>query len=125
MHLPCGEVVTYTTIRPNIRLLTRDIRALGYDVWDHHVDIVGFQHPQPPRGVLLHSLILGRVILLFAAREEGSSSSESSSSGASNQSGKGPFEYYIDSDNVDSDTGEWGRLDFRRIVDIEHTDTDN
>jgi hypothetical protein len=90
--------VVYTTVRPNIRLLKRDIRNLGYDVWDHHVDIVGFQHPQPPLGVVLHSFILGRVIILFAAREEGSSST---SSGESNQSS----EYFIDSDNVDSDTG--------------------
>ena len=96
----------------------RDIRARGYDVWDHHVDITGFQHPNLPPGVLLHSIIIGRVILLLAECEEGSSSS-----GALDQSSEGV--YYYDSDNVDSDTGERGRLKRHHNPDAEHEDSDN
>ena len=125
LHLPRGEVVVYATVRPNIRVLARDIRALGYDVWDHHVDITGFRHPQPPPGVLLQSIILGRVILLFAEREEGSSTRDSSSSGSSDQSSEGSSETYLDSSNVDSDTGQWGRRSRRHNPDAERANTGN
>ncbi len=113
LHLPRNEVVVYATVRPNARLLARDIQNLGYDVWVHHVDTTGFQHPNPPQGVLLHSIAIGRVIILFAARDEGSSPSDSSSVAS--------YETYVDSDAVDSDTGHWGRLAYRRNADAEHS----
>lgn len=115
LHLPRNEVVVYATARPNARLLARDIQNLGYDVWVHHVDTIGFQHPNPPQGVLLHSIAIGRVIIPFAARDEGSSSSDSSSVAS--------YVTYVDSDAVDSDTGHWGRLAHRRNADAEHSDS--
>lgn len=119
LHLPRNEVVVYATVRPNTRLLARDIQNLGYDVWVHHVDTTGLQHPNPPQGVLLHSIVIGRVIILFAARDEGSSSS----GGTSAQSSVASYETYVDSDAVDSDTGHWGRLARRRNADAEHADS--
>ena len=118
IHLPRGEVVIYATARPNARILVRDIRNLGYDVWEHHIDITEFQQPTPPQGVLLHSIVLGRVIILFAERDEGTPTSDSSSSGGSS-------EYYFDSDAVDSETGRWGRLAHRRTANADHDDANN
>ena len=106
IHLPRGEVVVYTTTRPNIRVLAHDIRNLGYDVWVHDVAIPRFQQPQPPLGSVLHAIVLSGVILLFAERDEGSATSDSSSAGASDTSSEGAYELYIDTDNVDSDTDE-------------------
>ena len=106
LHLPHGEVVVYATVRPNARLLARDIRNLGYDVWVHHVDTTGFQHPNPPQGVLLHSIVIGGVIILLAARDEGSSSGDSLSVGESAQSSERSYLY--NSEQIDSDTGERG-----------------
>ena len=121
LHLPRNKVVVYATVRPNARLLARDIRNLGYDVWVHHVDTTGFQHPNPPQGVLLHSIAIGRVIILFAARDEGSSSGDSPPIGTSVQSSVASYETFVDSDAVDSDTGHWGRLAHRRNADAEHS----
>ena len=120
LHLPRNEVVVFATVRPNARLLARDIQNLGYDVWVHHVDTTGFQHPTPPQGVLLHSIAIGRVIILFASRDEGSSSSDSSSSDSSSVAS---YVTYVDSDAVDSNTGHWGRLAHRRNADAEHSDS--
>ena len=114
LHLPRNEVVVYATVRPNARLLARDIQNLGYDVWVHHVDTTGFQHPNPPQGVLLHSIAISRVIILFAARDEGSSSGETSV-----QSSVASYITFVDSDAVDSDTGHWGRLAYRRNADAD------
>ncbi len=66
LRLPCGDIICYTTGRPNIRVLTRKIRALGYEVWDVHVDIPGFQQQQLPQAVWIHAVVLGRVILFIA-----------------------------------------------------------
>ena len=74
---------------------------------------------------MLHAIVLSGVILLFAEREEGSATSDSSSAGASDMSSKGAYEPYIDTDNVDSDTGEQGRLDSRRAGDAGHNDSEN
>ena len=106
LHLPRGEVVVYARVRPNARLLARDIRNLGYDVWVHHVDTTGFPHPNPPQGVLLHSIVIGRVIILLASRDEGSSSGDSLSVGESVQSSERSYIY--NSEHIDSDTGERG-----------------
>ena len=107
LHLPRGEVVVYSPARPNTRVLARDIRSLGYDVWEHHVETPGFQHSPLPRGAVLNAIVLGGAIILFASREEGSSSSGSSSE----QGSEASCESYIDSDN-----GHWGRLTHRNIV---------
>jgi hypothetical protein len=66
LRLPRGDILLYPTGRPNIRVLTRQIRALGYSTWDLHVDISGFQQQQLPKAVWLHAVVLGRVILFIA-----------------------------------------------------------
>ena len=66
LRLLRGDIVWFPTGRPNIRVLTRQIRALGYEVWNLHVDIPGFQQQQLPKVVWLHEVVLGRVILFIA-----------------------------------------------------------
>ena len=107
LHLLRGERVWYNTGRPNIRVLTRQIRDLGYDVWVLHVDIAGFQRQQIPRAEWLHAVVLGRVILFIADPAESSSSSSASSDLASDQRSEA-FSEVVDSDKVDADTGHWG-----------------
>ena len=101
LHLPRGDIVWYPTGRPNIRVLTRQIRALGYEVWDLHVDIPGFQQQQLPQAVWLHAVVLGRVILVIADPAESSSSISSSSDLTSDQRSEASSEV------VDPDTGYW------------------
>ena len=66
LRLPRGDILFYPTGRPNIRVLTRQIRALGYSTWYLHVDIPGFQQQKLPKAVWLHAVVLGRVILFIA-----------------------------------------------------------
>ena len=94
LHLPGGETVWYTASRPNVRVITRQIRALGYDVWVLDLVIPGSHQRQLPRLQWLHAIVLpNRVILLLDVPDEVHSSSASS---------------VFDSDNVDSDTGSRG-----------------
>ena len=104
---PRGHIISYRTVRPNIRVLTLQIRSLGYEVWTLHVDIPGFQQQRIPRGTWLHTVILGRVILFIADPAESSSSNSSSSDSASDQRSEASSEGY-DSNNVDPYTGKWG-----------------
>lgn len=102
LRLPRGEIVYYPTGRLNVRILTRTIRDLGYEVWVHLVDIRGFQQPLLPRAVWVHAIVLGRVILFVANPAEESSSQSSYSDTASDQ----PEDN--DSDNIDPDAPEMG-----------------
>ena len=109
VYLPRGEVIVYPTGRVNIRVLTQRIRALGYTVWTIHIDIPGFQQQQLPRWELLHAVVVSRVILLIATPEEPLSTSISSPDSALDRSSGSTSEAAIDSDNVDSETGQWER----------------
>ena len=108
LRLPRGDVLFYPTGRPNIRVLTRRIRQLGYEVWDLLVDIPGFQQQQFPQAVWLHAIVLGRVILFVADSAELSSSHSPSSGSALDQTSDSSSEV-TDSDNVDPDAPEAGR----------------
>ena len=97
LRLPRGERVYYNTSRPNIRVLTRQIRDYYYEVWVLHIDIAGFQNQEIPRRAWLHAIIISRVILLISAPED----EEQSGSTASDQGNEGSEsnEYYS-SDSV-------------------------
>jgi hypothetical protein len=105
LRLPGGELIYYNTGRPNIRRLTRDIRALGYRVWVLHVDIAGLQRQDIPRAEWLHAVLLTRVLILIANPEDSSSSASTRSS-----EGTSPCD---DSDNVDPDHPERGYIRYR------------
>jgi hypothetical protein len=75
-------------------LIARQIGALGYAVWVLDIDLPGFQHQRIPRLQWLSAIVLpNRVLLLLGVPDEDYSSSASG---------------VLASDNVDSDTGEWG-----------------
>ena len=114
LRLPRGERVYYNTGRPNIRVLTRDIRALYYDVWILHVDIAGTQRQEIPRRAWLHAILISRVLLLISVPEgeEQSGSSASDPSNEGSDSSEGASEVY-DSDNVDPDAPERGYISYR------------
>ena len=76
-QLPRGDLVWYNTGRPNIRVLTGQIRARGYEVWVLHVDIAGFQRQEIPRAEWLHAVLINRVLLLIAEDPEHLEHSES------------------------------------------------
>ena len=107
LRLPCGDLLFYPTGLPNIRVLMRQIRDLGYEVWDLHVDVPGFQRQQLPQAVWLSAVILGRVVLFIADPEESSSSPSLSSDSVSDHLSKISSEV-ADSDNVDPDAPEAG-----------------
>ena len=109
LRLPRGEILWYPTGRPNIRVLTRQIKDLGYDVWHLHIDIAGFQRQQIPQATWFHAVILSRVILLVSDPGASSSLHSSSSDSAldhSSESSSGAEG--VDSDQVDPDTPELG-----------------
>ena len=90
----------YPTGRPSIRVLIREIAALGYEVLGfplHHTDL----RPLPP-GVWHCAVFLGDIILFFVDPTEPSLSDSSLlQSGYSSSSHNEP-----DSDNVDQDFPE-------------------
>jgi hypothetical protein len=107
LRLPRGNIIFYPTGRPNIRVIKQAIMARGYEVWDLHIDIPGFQGQQIPQADWLHAIVLGRVVLFVAAPEPLSSSRSSSpdsSSGQQSESSPNAF----DSDNVDPDVPDAG-----------------
>jgi len=93
--------VFYSTGRPSIRSLTREIAALGYEV-------SGFPLPHTdlrplPLGVRHWAVVLGDIILFIVAPTAPSSSDLSS-----DQSGYVSSHNEPDSDNVDPDFPENG-----------------
>ena len=65
LRLPLGVIVVYPTGRPSIRLLTREIAALGYGVSGfplHHTDL----RPLTP-GVWHCAVVIGDIILFIVA----------------------------------------------------------
>ena len=102
LRLPRGEIVFYPTSRPSIRVLTRDIAALGYEVLGfpiHHTNL----RPLPP-GVWHCAVVLGDIILFIVDPTEPLSSDSSlPQSGYGSSSHNEP-----DSDNVDPDFPEDG-----------------
>jgi len=104
LRLPLGEIVVYPTSRPSIRLLTREIAALGYEVSGfplHHTDL----RPLTP-GVWHCAVVIGDIILFIVAPTAPLSSDSSSSS--LDQSGYVSSHNEPDSDNVDPDFPEDG-----------------
>ncbi len=101
LRLSCGEIVFYPTGRPSIRVLTREIAALGYEVSGfplHHTNL----RPLPP-AVWHCAVVLGNIILFIVDPTESSSSDSSS-----DQSGYVSSHNEPDSDNVDPDFPEDG-----------------
>jgi hypothetical protein len=100
LRLPGGEIVWYNTGRPNIWLLTGQIRALGCGVWVLHVDIAGLQQQDIPRAEWFYAALLNRVLILISETERLVSADSDQSSEVDSEG--------VDSDNVDPDTGRWG-----------------
>ena len=107
LRLLRGDILFYPTGRPNIRVLMQQIRDLGYEVWDLHLNVPGFQQQQLPQAVWLQAIVLGRVIL-FIVNPAGSSSSRSSSSGLVSDQQSEISSEVADSGNVDPDAPEAG-----------------
>ncbi len=106
LRLLRGEIVFYPTGRPSIRVLTREIAALGYEVSGFPLHHTGLR-PLPP-GVWHCAVVLSDIILFIVDPTEPSSSDSSSlQSGYGSSSHNEP-----DSDNVDPDfpkDGYWQR----------------
>jgi hypothetical protein len=101
LRLPLEEIVFYPTSRPSIRVLTREIAALGYEVSGFplsHTDLRSL-----PPGVWHCAVVIGDIILFIVAPTAPSSTSLSS-----DQSGYESSPNEPDSDNVDPDFPEDG-----------------
>ena len=102
LRLPRGEIVFYPTGRPSIRVLTREIAALGYEVSGFPLRRTDLR-PLPP-GVWHCAVVLGDIILFIVDPTEPSTPDSSSlQSGYGSSSHNEP-----DSDNVDPDFPEDG-----------------
>ena len=97
LRLPLGEIVFYSTGRPSIRSLTREIAALGYEVSGfplRHTDLRLLLAPE----VWHWTVVLGDIILFIVAPTVPPSSDSSS-----DQSGYESSINEPDSDNINPD----------------------
>ena len=103
LRLPRGESVVYPTGRPSIRVVMREIAALGYEVSGFSLHQTDDLQPLTP-GVWHWAVVIGEIreIILFIVIPATTLSSESSSSDSlSDQSGYVSSHNKFDSDNVD------------------------
>ena len=103
LRLPRGEIVFYPTGRPSIRVLTREIAALGYEVSGFTLRNTDLRLLLAPE-VWHWAVVIGNTILFIVAPVEPSEAE--SSSDLSGYLTEGSF--YYDSDNVDPDYPEGG-----------------
>ena len=95
LRLPLGDIVHYPTGRPSIRVLAREIAALGYEVSVFplpHTDL----RPLTP-GVWHNSVVIGDIIIFIVTPTAPSAFSDSSSAYESSHNDP-------DSDNFDPDS---------------------
>ena len=102
LRLPRGEIVSYPTGRPSIRVLVQQISALGYEVSVFPLLQPDLRHLPP--GVWHGAVVIGDFILFIVNPTEPSASDSASlTSGYGSSSHNQP-----DSDNVDPDFPEDG-----------------
>ena len=97
LRLPLGNIVYYPTSRPSIRVLAREIAALGYEVSVFplsHTDLRLILAP----GVWYNSVVIGDVIIFIVTPTAPSTFPDSSASDLSVNEGS---HHYPDSDNFD------------------------
>jgi hypothetical protein len=97
LRLPLGDIVHYPTGRPSLRVLARDIAALGYEV-----SVFPLKHPdlRPlTPGVWHNSVVIGNFIICIVTPTTPSVFSDSTSA----QSGYVSSHNAPDSENLDPD----------------------
>ena len=104
LRLPRGEIVSYPTGRPSIRVLIQKIAALGYEVSGFPIQQTDLR--QLPPGVWHCTVVIGGIILFIVAPVESPESAESSSDQSGYLSEGSP---YYDEENVDPDNPGGGR----------------
>ena len=102
MRLPRGEIISYPTGRPSIRVLIQQISALGYEVLGFPLQQTDLR--QLPPGVWYCAVVIGEFILFIVDPTEPLASDLASlTSGYGSSSHNEP-----DSNNVDPDFPEDG-----------------
>jgi hypothetical protein len=103
LRLPRGEIVSYPTGRPSIRVLIQQISTLGYEVLGFPLQQTNLR--QLPPGVWYSAVVIGEFILFIVDPTE-----PSASDSASLTSGYGSSiaPDWPGSDNVDPDFPEDG-----------------
>ena len=99
LRLPRGEIVSYPTGRPSIRVLIQKIAALGYEVSGFPIQQTDLR--QLPPGVWHCTVVLGGIILFIVVPEETSASDSSSFNSFSGDQSDCASSEEPDSDNVD------------------------
>jgi hypothetical protein len=99
LRLPRGEIVSYPTGRPSIRVLIQKIAALGYEVSGFPIQQTDLR--QLPPGVWHCTVVLGGIILFIVAPKETSASDSSSFNYLSGDQSDYASSEEPDSDNVD------------------------
>jgi hypothetical protein len=103
LRLPRGEIISYPTGRPSIRVLIQHISALGYEVLGFPLQQTDLR--QLPPGVWSSAVVIGDFILFVVTpTEPPASASASLNSGCTSSNEFGDW----DSDNVDPDFPENG-----------------
>ena len=100
LRLPFGQILYYPTGRPSVRVLARDIAALGFEVSVFPLSQTDLRLLLPP-GVWHHSVVIGDFIIFIVSPTAPSVFSDSSASdlSACESSHNEP-----DSDNFDPDS---------------------
>ena len=100
LHLPLGNIVYYPTGRPSIRVLAREIAALGYEVSVFPLSRTDLRLLLAP-GVWHNSVVIGDIIIFIVTPTAPSVFQDSSASDLSvNES----LHHENDSDNFDPDS---------------------
>ena len=107
LRLPLGDIVYYPTGRPSIRVLAREIAALGYEVSVFHLSRTDLRLLRAP-GVWHNSVVIGDIIIFIVTPTAPSAFPDSSASdllSANESSTNEPdSDRYEDSDNFDPDS---------------------
>ncbi len=107
LRLPFGQILNYPTGRPSVRVLARDIAALGFEVSVFPLSQTNLRLLLPP-GVWHHSVVIGDFIIFIVSPTAPSVFSDSSASDLSacesshNEPDSDNFDP-PDSDNLDPD----------------------
>jgi hypothetical protein len=99
LRLPRGEIVSYPTSRPSIRVLIQKIAALGYEVSGFPIQQTGLR--ELPPGVWHCAVVLGEITLFIVAPAATSTSDSSSFNSFSGDQSDYVSSEEPDSDNVD------------------------
>ena len=128
LRLPLGNIVYYPTGRPSIRVLAREIAALGYEVSVFHLSRTDLRLLRAP-GVWHNSVVIGDIIIFIVTPTAPSASPDSSASdllSANESSTNEPdSDRYEDSDNFEPPDSQAASSSDQSDYESDHNEVDS